>query len=73
MTVLLLFSVVDLEEVILSYNEFQNVLIVPPYNLSFPKQSSLGIIIKDPIGSTDTTLTSIRKEHSNMILCIFTI
>ena len=29
MTVLLLFSVEDLEEAILSFNEFQNVLIVP--------------------------------------------
>ena len=71
MTLLLLFS--EVEEATLVFYEFQIVLIVPLFNLSFQKHSLLGMSIKDPIGSTDTALTLVRKEHSNMILCIFTI
>ena len=72
MTVLLLFSVEDLEEAILSFNEFQNVWIDPPFDLSFHKQSPLGMSIKDPLGSTDSALTVIRKEHFNMIFSFLT-
>lgn len=71
MTVLLFLS--EVEEAILSFNEFQNVFIVHRFNLSIEKQSLLVMSIKYPIGSTDTVLALIRKEHSNMILCIFNI
>ena len=70
MTVLLLFS--EVEEGTLSFNEFQNVWIDPPFDLSFHKQSPLGMSIKDPLGSTDSALTVIRKEHFNMIFSFLT-
>lgn len=56
----------EVEEANLSFNEFQNLLAVLLFDLSFQKQLSLGMGIKDPIGCTDTALTLISSLEVNI-------